>query len=106
MTSGWLTTSLILLPAAGALAVWLLPLRAFAAGALALLLALVEVGLWIETVARFDFSNPNLQLDQQTSWFSDLHVSYHEGGFGASANAPSLRSPDSSERSSAWPMCR
>jgi NADH-quinone oxidoreductase subunit M len=84
MTSGWLTTSLILLPAAGALAVWLLPLRAFAAGALALLLALVEVGLWIETVARFDFSNPNLQLDQQTSWFSDLHVSYHVGLYGFS----------------------
>ena len=84
MTSGWLTTSLILLPAAGALALWLLPLRAFAAGSLALLLALVEVGLWIETVAHFDFSNPNLQLDQQTSWFSDLHVSYHVGLYGFS----------------------
>jgi NADH-quinone oxidoreductase subunit M len=84
MTSGWLTTSLILLPAAGALVLWLLPLRAFAAGSLALLLALVEVGLWIETVAHFDFSNPNLQLDQQTSWFSDLHVSYHVGLYGFS----------------------
>ena len=84
MTSGWLTTSLILLPAAGALVIWLLPLRAFAAGSLALLFALVEVGLWIDTVARFDFSNPNLQLDQQTSWFSDLHVSYHVGLYGFS----------------------
>jgi NADH-quinone oxidoreductase subunit M len=84
MTSGWLTTSLILLPCAGALLLWLLPLRAFAAGSLALLFALVEVGLWIETVARFDFSNPNLQLDQQTSWFSDLHVSYHVGLYGFS----------------------
>jgi NADH-quinone oxidoreductase subunit M len=84
MTSGWLTTSLILLPAGGALVLWLLPLRAFAAGSLALLFALVEVGLWIETVARFDFSNPNLQLDQQTSWFSDLHVSYHVGLYGFS----------------------
>jgi NADH-quinone oxidoreductase subunit M len=84
MTSGWLTTSLILLPAGGALVLWLLPLRAFAAGSLALLLALVEVGLWIETVAHFDFSNPNLQLDQQTSWFSDLHVSYHVGLYGFS----------------------
>jgi NADH-quinone oxidoreductase subunit M len=84
MTSGWLTTSLILLPCAGALVLWLLPLRSFAAGSLALLFALVEVGLWIETVARFDFSNPNLQLDQQTSWFSDLHVSYHVGLYGFS----------------------
>jgi NADH-quinone oxidoreductase subunit M len=84
MTSGWLTTSLILLPCAGALVLWLLPLRSFAAGSLALLFALIEVGLWIETVARFDFSNPNLQLDQQTSWFSDLHVSYHVGLYGFS----------------------
>ena len=30
----------------------------------------------------------------------------HGPGFGASPEAPSLRSPDSSERSSAWPMCR
>jgi NADH-quinone oxidoreductase subunit M len=84
MTSGWLTTSLILLPCAGAIVLWLLPLRAFAAGSLALLFALVEVGLWIETVAGFDFSDPNLQLDQQTSWFSDLHVSYHVGLYGFS----------------------
>ena len=84
MTSGWLTTSMILLPAAGALVLFLLPLRAFAAGSLALLFALVEVGLWIETVAGFDFSSPNLQLDQQTSWFSDLHVSYHVGLYGFS----------------------
>jgi NADH-quinone oxidoreductase subunit M len=84
MTSGWLTTSLILLPCAGALVLWLLPLRTFAAGSLALLFALVEVGLWIETVAHFEFSNPNLQLDQQTSWFSDLHVSYHVGLYGFS----------------------
>jgi NADH-quinone oxidoreductase subunit M len=84
MTSGWLTTSLILLPCAGAIVLWLFPLRAFAAGSLALLFALVEVGLWIETVAGFDFSDPNLQLDQQTSWFSDLHVSYHVGLYGFS----------------------
>ena len=84
MNSGWLTTSLIVLPVAGALVVWLLPLRPFAVGSTALLFALVEVGLWIDTVAQFDFSKPGLQLDQQTSWFSDLNVSYHVGFYGFS----------------------
>jgi NADH-quinone oxidoreductase subunit M len=80
----WLTTALILLPVAGALLVWILPLQPFAIGSTALLVALAEVGLWIDSVARFDFSRPGLQLDQRTSWFSDLHVSYHVGLFGFS----------------------
>jgi NADH-quinone oxidoreductase subunit M len=84
MTSGWLTTALILFPIAGGLLVWLLPLRPFAVGSTALLFALVEVGLWIDSVARFDFSRPGLQLDQRTSWFSDLQVSYHVGFYGFS----------------------
>jgi hypothetical protein len=47
MSSGWLTTALILFPAAGGLLLWVLPLRPFAVGSTALLFALVEVGLWI-----------------------------------------------------------
>src|SRR4029453_16768669 len=39
MDRGWLTTALILLPAAGALVVWILPLRPFAVGSTALLVA-------------------------------------------------------------------
>jgi len=78
----WLSTALILLPVGGALAIWILPLRPFAVGSTALLVALAEVALWIDSVARFDFSRPGLQLDQRTSWFSDLHVSYHVGLFG------------------------
>jgi NADH-quinone oxidoreductase subunit M len=84
MSSGWLTTALILLPVAGALIVWILPLRPFAVGSTALLVALAEVALWIDAVARFDFDKSGLQLDQQQSWFSDLHVSYHVGFFGFS----------------------
>jgi NADH-quinone oxidoreductase subunit M len=79
-----MTTALIFLPVAGALVVWLLPLRPFAVAATAFLVALAEVALWIDTVARFDFSKPGLQLEQQQSWFSDLHVSYHVGFFGFS----------------------
>src|SRR5204863_9018850 len=56
----------------------------FAVGSTALLVALAEVALWIDSVARFDFSKPGLQLDQQTNWFSDLNVSYHVGLFGFS----------------------
>jgi len=78
------TTALILLPVAGALIVWVLPLRPFAVASTAFLIALAEVALWIDTVARFDFSKPGLQLEQQQSWFSDLHVSYHVGFYGFS----------------------
>ena len=79
-----MTTALIFLPVAGALLVMVLPLRPFAIGATALLVALAEVALWIDTVARFDFSKPGLQLEEQQSWFSDLNVSYHVGFYGFS----------------------
>jgi NADH-quinone oxidoreductase subunit M len=84
MDPGWLTTALILLPVAGALAVWILPLRPFAVGSTALLVALAEVALWIDAAARFDFGQSGLQLTQQQSWFSDLEVSYHVGFYGFS----------------------
>jgi len=77
------TTALILLPFVGALVVWLLPLSRFWAGSLALLVSLVEVGLWIEALIGFDFGG-GLEYEQQTSWFSDLHVSYHVGLYGYS----------------------
>jgi NADH-quinone oxidoreductase subunit M len=78
--SDWLTTILIFLPVAGALLCFLLPLAEYAIGSLALLVALAEVGVWIETLVRFDFSR-GLQFEQRGSWFSDLHVSYHVGLF-------------------------
>ena len=84
MDPGWLTTALILLPAAGALVIWILPLRAFAVGSTALLFALAEVALWIDAAARFNFDQSGLQLAQQQSWFSDLNVSYHVGFYGFS----------------------
>src|SRR3954452_22286115 len=80
----WLSTALILLPIAGALCVWVLPLSPFAVGSTALLVSLAEVALWMCSVARFDFSKPGLQLDQKTTWFSDLNVSYHVGLYGFS----------------------
>jgi NADH-quinone oxidoreductase subunit M len=73
------TTLLIVLPLAAALVVWLLPLNNVSAGALALLAALVEVGIWIQLLVRFDFQRGGLQFSQQRNWFSDLHVSYHVG---------------------------
>src|SRR5436190_1115774 len=60
------------------------PWDAFTAGSIALLVALAEVGVWIESLVRFDFGRGGLQLDQQTNWFSDLHVSYHVGMYGFS----------------------
>src|SRR6184192_756599 len=79
-----MTTLLIVLPLAAALVIWLLPLNDVSAGALALLAALAEVGVWIQLVARYDFAQGGLQFAQQRNWFSDLHVSYHVGVYGFS----------------------
>jgi NADH-quinone oxidoreductase subunit M len=78
------TTLLILLPLAAALVIWVLPLNDVSAGALALLAALAEVGVWIQLLVRYDFAHGGLQFAQQRNWFSDLHVSYHVGVYGFS----------------------
>ena len=46
-----------------------------------MLVALVEVGFWINALTRMDFdrSSATPNFDQQTTWFSDLGVSYHVG---------------------------
>lgn len=80
----WQTTTLIVLPFAGALAIWLLPLARYTAGSLALLLGLAEVGVWIDTVQKFDFSSSALQFEVRRNWFTDLGVSYHVGLYGFS----------------------
>jgi NADH-quinone oxidoreductase subunit M len=74
-----MTTLLIVLPVAAALVVWLLPLNQISAGSLALLAALVEVGVWIQMLVRFDFGARGPQFSDRWSWFSDLGVSYHVG---------------------------
>jgi NADH-quinone oxidoreductase subunit M len=84
MTSASLTTVLICLPIGAAVAVWILPLSRYATGSLAVLVSLVEVGLWIEQAARFDFGRRGLQFSQDTPWIKDLHVSYHVGEYGFS----------------------
>lgn len=78
-----MTSLLILLPLAGAAVVWLLPWSRFWAGSLALLVALAEVGLWIEALRGFDFDG-GLQYDQRFTWFADLNVTYHVGLYGFS----------------------
>ncbi len=79
-----MTTLLIVLPLGAALLVWVLPLNRISAGSLALLAALVEVGIWIQLLVRYDFHRGGLQYAQQRSWFRDLHVSYHVGVYGFS----------------------
>ena len=80
----WASTALIVLPAAGALVVWLLPWPRAAAGAVALVVSLAEVGLWIAALVDFDFSQASsaLQYEEQATWFGDLGVSYHVGFLG------------------------
>jgi NADH-quinone oxidoreductase subunit M len=84
MSTAALTSVLIWLPVAGALAIWLLPLSRYATGSLAVLVALAEVGFWIEQAARFDFSRSGLQMSERAKWFGDLHISYHVGVYGFS----------------------
>jgi len=79
MSSEWLTTALVLVPVGGALLVWLLPWTRFWAGSLAVLVALVEVALWVEAALAVDLGDSGLQLEQRQEWFSDLGVSYHVG---------------------------
>ena len=78
--TGWLATILIFLPLAGALFIWLLPVGRLA-GSLALLVALAEIGFWINALGQMDFDRTGRTpyFDQQWSWFSDLGVSYHVG---------------------------
>jgi NADH-quinone oxidoreductase subunit M len=84
MSASDLTTVLICLPLGAAVLIWFLPLSRFATGSLAVLVALVEVALWIEQAARFDYGASGLQNAQKTPWIKDLHVSYHVGEYGFS----------------------
>ena len=77
--TGAVTSVLIWLPIGAAVAIWILPLSRYATGALAMLVSLAEVGIWIEQAARFDFSRHGLQFTERAPWFGDLHVSYHVG---------------------------
>lgn len=79
-----LTTLLIVLPLASALVVWATPLPREATAALAVLVALVEVALWLVTLAGFDFGSAALQDSAQQNWFSDLGVQYLVGFYGFS----------------------
>ena len=72
---GFLTTLLIFLPVAVGLVLWIVPLPRSWVGSLAVLAARAEVGVWIDTLVAFDFSERGLQFEQQASWFSDLNVS-------------------------------
>ena len=84
MSTAHLTSILIWLPIAGALAVWLLPLSKYATGSLAVLVSLIEVGFWIEQASRFDFHQSGLQMSEQAKWFGELGISYHVGVYGFS----------------------
>src|SRR5919108_4529980 len=79
-----LTTALILLPLAGALVVAILPLPRLATGGLSLLVALMEVALWIVAAGRYDFDDGGLQLATSTEWVKSLGISYSVGFYGFS----------------------
>ena len=79
-----LTNVLIVLPLVGALVVWAAPLPREFTAALAVVVALAEVALWVVTLVGFDFDSPVLQDSAQHEWFGDLGVSYTVGFYGFS----------------------
>ena len=80
----WVTSALILLPVGAALVLWLLPWPRVAAGVVALVVSLAEVGLWIAALADFDFAQAGgaPQYEEQATWFGELGISYHVGFLG------------------------
>ena len=74
-----LTTSLVLLPVAGALVVALLPLPRPTTAGLAFLVALLEVALWVVAASRYDFDDGGLQLGTTREWVESLGISYSVG---------------------------
>jgi NADH-quinone oxidoreductase subunit M len=79
-----LTNVLIVLPLVGALVVWAAPLPREFTAALAVVIALAEVALWIVMLVGFDFDSSVLQESAQREWFGDLGVSYTVGFYGFS----------------------
>ena len=79
MSGGWVTDTLIALPLAGALLVWLFPWNRLFATGIAIATAVLEIGAWATALAKFNFSAGGPQLANRASWFSDLHVSFHVG---------------------------
>jgi NADH-quinone oxidoreductase subunit M len=78
---GWITDVLILLPLGGALLLWLVPMPRVWIAPTALLVALFEIGFWVEALVRFDFDKGGLQESSKVTWFKDLGASYHVGMF-------------------------
>ena len=80
----WVTSTLILLPVAAALVLWLVPWPRQLVAPIALAVSLVEIGLWVATLVDFDFTAAPfaLQYGEQETWFGDLGVSYHVGFLG------------------------
>jgi NADH:ubiquinone oxidoreductase subunit 4 (subunit M) len=77
-----LPTLLVLVPVAAALVLWVVPVAREVAGGLALLVALVEVGIWVLALLEFDFGDDGLQLSAEREWIGDLGISYHVGFYG------------------------
>ncbi len=81
MANGWLTDTLILLPLGGAIFIAIAPLPRLAAGLLALVVSLVEIAFWGGALSAFDYraGAGSVQLQDTTTWFGDLGISYHVG---------------------------
>jgi NADH-quinone oxidoreductase subunit M len=81
-----LPTALLVISAIGALGAFVYPEETeggksrFGVPAAALFVALVQVGVWILAVTKFDFQQPNaVQMEQHHVWFTDINASFDVG---------------------------
>jgi NADH-quinone oxidoreductase subunit M len=81
VANGWLTDTLILLPLGGAIFIALAPLPRLAAGLVAFVVSLFEIAFWGGALTAFDYGSgqPSVQLQDTTTWFGELGISYHVG---------------------------
>jgi len=81
MDSGWITDTLILLPLGAAIFIAVAPVPRVVAGVLAFAVSLVEIAFWGGALTAFDYGagKPSVQLQEQTTWFGELGISYHVG---------------------------
>ena len=80
-----LTTLLIVVPLVGALLVWIAPVSRDSTAGLALLVALAEVGLWLEH-AELRLRERRAAVLREQEWF-ELGISYAVGLYGFSSGS-------------------
>ena len=75
-----ITTILIFFPIVAGIAMLFIPARSMRIfGISAIAVAIIELGLWLGLLAKFDFGRAGLQQGMEVTWFDDLGVAFKVG---------------------------